>query len=78
MTSKTLYSGFALVSAVFIALCGVWIAPLGIVDTSLLYVIAQLLIYSASLLGISSAVGHIAKHLQNFNKQNNDTQKVSQ
>ena len=78
MTSKTLYSGFALVSAVFIALCGVWIKPLGIVDTSLLYVIAQLLIYSASLLGISSAVGHIAKHLQNLNKQNNDTQKVNQ
>lgn len=76
MTSKTLYSGFALVSAVFIALCGVWIEPLGIVDTSLLYVVAQLLIYSASLLGISSAVGHIAKHLQTLNKQNNDTQKT--
>ena len=77
MTSKTLYSGFALVSAVFIALCGIWIEPLGIVDTSLLYVVAQLLIYSASLLGISSAVGHIAKYLQNLNKQNNDTQKVN-
>lgn len=77
MTSKTLYSGFALVSAVFIALCGVWIQPLGIVDTSLLYVIAQLLIYSASLLGISSAVGHITKHLQNLNKQQNDTQKTN-
>lgn len=77
MTSKTLYSGFALVSAVFIALCGVWIEPLGIVDTSLLYVVAQLLIYSASLLGISSAVGHIAKHLQNLNKQNNDAQKAN-
>mgnify|MGYP003410280130 FL=1 len=76
MTSKTLYSGFALVSAVFIALCGVWIEPLGIVDTSLLYVVAQLLIYSASLLGISSAVGHIAKHLQTLNKQNNDTSKT--
>lgn len=78
MTSKTLYSGFALISAVFIALCGVWIEPLGIVDTSLLYVVAQLLIYSASLLGISSAVGHIAKHLQNLNKQNNGTQKANQ
>lgn len=77
MTSKTLYSGFALFSAVCIALCGVWIQPLGIVDTSLLYVIAQLLIYSASLLGISSAVGHIAKHIQNLNKQNNDTQKTN-
>lgn len=77
MTSKTLYSGFALFSAVCIAMCGVWIQPLGIVDTSLLYVIAQLLIYSASLLGISSAVGHIAKHLQNLNKQNNDTQKTN-
>lgn len=77
MTSKTLYSGFALFSAVFIALCGVWIKPLGIVDTSLLYVVAQLLIYSASLLGISSAVGHLAKHLQNLNKQDNDTQKTN-
>lgn len=69
MTSKTLYSGFALFSAVCIAMCGVWIAPMGIVDTSLLYVVAQLLIYSASLLGISSAVGHIAKHLQNINNE---------
>ena len=77
MKSKTIYSGFALVSAVFIALCGVWIQPLGIVDTSLLYVIAQLLIYSASLLGISLAVEKIAKHLQNFNKQNDDSQKVN-
>lgn len=75
MTSKTLYSGFALLSAVIIALCGVWIEPLGIVDTSLLYVIAQLLIYSASLLGISSAVGHIAKHLKEFN---NGSTKTSQ
>lgn len=70
MTSKTLYSGFALLSAVVIAMCGLWIQPLGIVDTSLLYVIAQLLIYSASLLGISSAVGHIAKHLKELNKEN--------
>lgn len=70
MTSKTLYSGFALLSAVVIALCGIWIQPLGIVDTSLLYVIAQLLIYSASLLGISSAVGQIAKHLKNINNGN--------
>ena len=78
MTSKTLYSGFALVSAAFIALCGVWIKPLGIVDSSLLYVVAQLLIYSASLLGISSAVGQIAKFIQNLNKQNNGTQKNNQ
>lgn len=69
MTSKTLYSGFALVSAVCIAMCGVWLEPQGIVDTSLLYVVAQLLIYSASLLGISSAVEHIAKHLQNINNE---------
>lgn len=73
MTSKTLYSGFALLSAVIIALCGVWIEPLGIVDTSLLYVIAQLLIYSASLLGISSAVGHIAKHLKELNNGSTKT-----
>lgn len=78
MTSKTIYSGFALVSAVSIALCGVWIQPLGIVDSSLLYVVAQLLIYSASLLGISSAVAQIAKLIQNLNKQNNGTQKNNQ
>lgn len=78
MTSKTLYSGFALLSAVVIALCGVWIQPLGIVDTSLLYVIAQLLIYSASLLGISSAVGHIAKHLKELNNGNTKSSQTNQ
>lgn len=75
MTSKSFYSGFALVAAVTIAMCGVFIAPMGIVDSSLLYVIAQLLIYSASLLGISSAVQHIAKHFDIINKnRNNGTQ----
>lgn len=75
MTSKTFYSGFALFAAVTIAMCGVFITPMGIVDSSLLYVVAQLLIYSASLLGISSAVQHIAKHLDSINKsKNNETQ----
>lgn len=69
MSSKTLYSGVALASAVFIAIFAIYIEPMGIIDTSVLYVVAQLLIYSASLMGISSAVATILHELRQF-KQN--------
>lgn len=66
MSSKTLYSGVALASAVFIAIFAIYIEPMGIIDTSVLYVVAQLLIYSASLMGISSAVATILHELRQF------------
>lgn len=77
MTAKTLYSGIALASAVFIAIFAIYIEPMGIIDTSVLYVVAQLLIYSASLMGISSAVAtilsaikDIKQHSKNENEKN--------
>lgn len=69
MTAKTLYSGVALASAVFIAIFAIYIEPMGIIDTSVLYVVAQLLIYSASLMGISSAVATILSAIKDI-KQN--------
>lgn len=69
MTAKTLYSGIALASAVFIAIFAIYIEPMGIIDTSVLYVVAQLLIYSASLMGISSAVATILSAIKDI-KQN--------
>ena len=65
MKTKDVLSACALASAIVIAFLGILIEPLGIIDTSLLYVIAQLLIYSASLLGISSAIQQFTKTFKN-------------
>ena len=46
----------------------VYLEPQGIIDTSVLYVIAQLLVYSASMLGITSAIKEITTLLINKKK----------
>lgn len=72
---RNTYSGIALTSAVLLTAAAVAIEPQGIIDTSILYVIAQLLIYSASLLGISGVASAISKHLRNINNQSCDQSK---
>lgn len=66
MKIRSIYSGIALVSAVVLSALAVFIQPRGVIDTSVLYVIAQFLIYSASLLGIAGAVSAISDHLKNI------------
>lgn len=68
MYLKNIYSGIALIAAIALSSISLAIEPLGIVDTSVLYVVAQLLVYSASLLGIAHAVGEINKHFKNITK----------
>lgn len=73
MTAKTFYSGLSLIAAIVIALFAIWIQPMGIIDTSVLYITAQLLIYSASLMGISSAVATIINALREHLPKPNTT-----
>lgn len=69
MLIRNIYSGIALISAILLSAFAVAIQPRGIIDTSILYVIAQLLIYSASLLGIAGVASAISKHLKNLTNQ---------
>lgn len=69
MIIRNIYSGIALAGAVILSAAAVAIEPMGVIDTSILYVVAQLLIYSASLLGISSAVNAISKHIKSISSQ---------
>lgn len=69
MIIRNIYSGIALAGAVILSAAAVAIEPMGVIDTSILYVVAQLLIYSASLLGISSAVNALSKHIKSISNQ---------
>lgn len=69
MIIRNIYSGIALAGAVILSAAAVAIEPMGVIDTSILYVVAQLLIYSASLLGISSAVNALSKHVKSISNQ---------
>lgn len=69
MIIRNIYSGIALAGAVLLSAAAVAIEPMGVIDTSILYVVAQLLIYSASLLGISSAVNALSKHIKSITNQ---------
>lgn len=69
MIIRNIYSGIALAGAVILSAAAVAIEPMGVIDTSILYVVAQLLIYSASLLGISSAVNALSKHIKSISSQ---------
>lgn len=69
MLIRNIYSGIALICAVVLSGIACFIEPEGVIDTSVLYVIAQLLIYSASLLGIAGVANAISKHLKNISNQ---------
>lgn len=70
MKTKNFLSSTALLSAVAIMFIAVYLEPKGIIDTSVLYVIAQLLVYSASMLGITSAIKEITTLLTNKKNRN--------
>lgn len=70
MKTKNFLSSTALVSAVAIMFIAVYLEPKGVIDTSVLYVIAQLLVYSASMLGITSAIKEITTLLTNKKNHN--------
>lgn len=70
MKTKNYLSSIALMSAVAIMFIAVYLEPKGVIDTSVLYVIAQLLVYSASMLGITSAIKEITTLLTNRKNRN--------
>lgn len=70
MKTKNYLSSIALISAVTIMFIAIYLEPKGIIDTSVLYVIAQLLVYSASMLGITSAIKEITALLTNRKNRN--------
>lgn len=70
MKTKNYLSSIALISAVAIMFIAVYLEPKGVIDTSVLYVIAQLLVYSASMLGITSAIKEITTLLTNKKNRN--------
>lgn len=61
--SKDFLAALATVAAIGFGIAGTFIAPQGIIDSSMLYLIAQLLLYAATLLGFGSAVQKIAEML---------------
>lgn len=66
MTHKAALATFALVAAVGFGIAGTVIAPAGIIDGSMLYMIAQFLIYSATAVGFGEAVSKIIDAISDF------------
>lgn len=46
----------AVISAIGFGIAGTAIAPLGVIDSSMLYLIAQLLIFAATMLGFGQTI----------------------
>ena len=59
MSTKNNLAIFTTVSAVGFGVAGTVIAPMGIIDSSMLYLIAQLLIYSATAMGFGEVISKI-------------------
>lgn len=53
MGVKDKMSVAAFISAVIIGMCALWIPPMGVIDPSVLWFTAQLLVFTSGLLGIN-------------------------
>ena len=60
----------ATIASVGFGIAGTIIAPMGIIDSSMLYLIAQLLIFAATLLGFGTTISKVTD-LINKNLKNN-------
>lgn len=70
MTIKDVYAGIALIVAVILSFCGCFLDPQGIIDTSMLYLIAQFLTLTATLLGMGSTVAKIQNIVKGIRSNN--------
>ena len=68
MHAKTFLSIAAFIAAVAFGMAGTWIAPAGIIDSSMLYFIAQLLLYSATMVGFGTTIGKVVDILSQSHK----------
>jgi len=69
ITPKEMMSILAVIAAIGFGIAGTWIAPLGIIDSSMLYLIAQLLIFAATLLGFGEVVSKFADMINAVKKK---------
>lgn len=60
---KDIYAGFALLVATVLSFVGTFLPPQGIVDSSMLYLIAQFLLLAATLLGFGNVYRKITNRL---------------
>lgn len=60
-TNKEILAAVSLFSAIAFGALGSFVAPQGIIDSSMLYLIAQFLVFSATLLGFGDTVHKIQK-----------------
>lgn len=56
LTHKDYLAILTVISAIGFGIAGTVIAPLGVIDSSMLYLIAQLLIFAATMLGFGQTV----------------------
>lgn len=66
LTIKDYYAGFAIIVATVLAFCGTFLPPAGIVDSSMLYLIAQFLVLAATLLGFGTMYTQIYNMIKGF------------
>lgn len=59
LNNRDILAYITTISAVGFGIAGTWIAPLGIIDASMLYLIAQLLIFAATLLGFGRTINKV-------------------
>lgn len=68
MTHKDWLAIFVVVSAIGFGIAGTALPPSGIIDSSILYLIAQLLIYSATILGFGDVVKRVTQLINSIKK----------
>lgn len=58
----------AFISAIIIGFCALWIPPMGIIDASVLWFTAQLLLFTSALLGVNLSLDSISMRGKAGNK----------
>lgn len=74
MVLKEKLAAFATISAVFFGAAGMALPPMGAIDKSVLYIIAQLLIFAATLLGFGSTVEKVTKMVDEIKNKRCDNE----
>lgn len=69
MDTKEKLATIALLSAIGFGIAGTAIPPYGIIDKSLLYMIAQLLVFAATLLGFGQTIERITNIANDIKKK---------
>lgn len=53
---KKFYSIVSFISAIFVGICAMFLPPIGIIDNSVLWFIAQLLLFTSSVIGVDFSI----------------------